>query len=106
MEEITNRQEYDQFIRSPDNKDKLIIIDFYAEWCGPCRKIKPFLRKLKEKYPEVIFAKVDVDDAELLAEEEKVEVMPTFFFIKNGDKLHVLSGSNEQDLEEKIKEFK
>lgn len=106
MEEIANRQEYDQLIKSPGHKDKLIIIDFYAEWCGPCKKIKPFLRKLQEKYPEVIFAKVDVDDAEVLAEEEQVEVMPTFFFLKNGDKLHVLSGSNEQDLEDKIKELK
>lgn len=87
MEEITNRQEYDEFTKSPENKDKLIVIDFYAEWCGPCRKIKPFLRKLKDKYPEVIFAKVDVDDAEVLAEEEQVEVMPTFFFLKNGEKV-------------------
>jgi len=106
MKEIANKQEYEDFIKSPENKDKLIVIDFHAQWCGPCRKMNPALRKFVDKYPEVIFAKVDVDDAEPLAEQEKVDVMPTFFFIKNGNKLHVISGSNEQDVEDKIKELK
>ncbi|XP_078353703.1 thioredoxin-like [Oculina patagonica] len=106
MEEFTSKEEYYQFLKSPENKDKLIVIDFYAEWCGPCRKIKPHFRKLQDKYPDVIFAKVDVDDAEALAEAEQVEVMPTFHFYKNGNKLHVFSGSNEKDLEDKIKELK
>lgn len=106
MEEFTDTEEYAQFLQSPNNKDKLIVIDFYADWCGPCRKIKPALRKLAAKYPDVIFAKVDVDDAEAIAESEGVEVMPTFVFYKNGMKLHAFSGSNEKDLEDKIKELK
>jgi len=100
------QKEYESFLLSESNKDKLIVIDFYAEWCGPCRKMKPHFRKFAEKYPDVVFAKVDVDDAEGIAEAEDVEVMPTFIFFKNGKKLHTFSGSDEQELENKIKAFK
>lgn len=63
--EFTNNDEYEQFLKSPDNKDKLIVIDFYADWCGPCRKIKPAFRKLAAKFTDVVFAKIDVDEAEV-----------------------------------------
>ncbi|XP_073259530.1 thioredoxin-like isoform X2 [Porites lutea] len=106
MHEFASKEEYDNFLRSEKNKDKLIVIDFYADWCGPCRKMKPYFKKCEGKYPDVVFAKVDVDDAEAIAEEEEVEVMPTFIFFKNGERLHKFCGSDEKELEEKIKELK
>jgi thioredoxin 1 len=43
-------------------QDKLVIVDFHATWCGPCKLIAPKLAKLTEVYSDAIFAKVDVDD--------------------------------------------
>ncbi|KAJ7386512.1 hypothetical protein OS493_008647 [Desmophyllum pertusum] len=106
LKELTTKDEYDKFIKSPDNKDKLIVIDFFAEWCGPCKQMKPKIAKFSDKYTDVVFVKVDCDEAEPVAESENVEVMPAFLFYKNGDKLHVICGTNDKDLEDKIKELK
>jgi thioredoxin 1 len=53
-----NLEEFKQLIA----QDKLVIVDFHATWCGPCKLIAPKLEKLTEVYTDAIFAKVDVDD--------------------------------------------
>ncbi|XP_068675776.1 thioredoxin-like [Montipora foliosa] len=92
---------YDDIIEK--NKDKLVVMDFFAEWCGPCRKMKPYLRRLIEEYPDVIFVKIDVDENDEISELENVEVMPTFVFYKNGEKVSSFSGGDKDQLEEKIR---
>ncbi|XP_008936332.1 PREDICTED: thioredoxin-like, partial [Merops nubicus] len=44
--------------------DKLVIVDFSATWCGPCKMIKPFFHSLCDKYSEAVFIEIDVDDAQ------------------------------------------
>jgi thiol-disulfide isomerase/thioredoxin/NAD-dependent dihydropyrimidine dehydrogenase PreA subunit len=55
-----------------------LIVDFTAEWCGPCQKIKPFFAELAAAHPEALFVKVDVDELEQVSEEASVRAMPTF----------------------------
>ena len=55
-----------------ENQDKLVIVDFYAAWCGPCKIIGPKAEALSEEFTDVAFAKVDVDENEETAEECEV----------------------------------
>ena len=56
-----------------ENADKLVVIDFYAAWCGPCKIIGPKLLVMAEEFPEVAFAKIDVDENEETAEDCEIE---------------------------------
>ncbi len=70
-----------------DTQDKVILVDFYAEWCGPCRNLSPVIDKLAEKYEEIIIVKVDVDKNGELGRTSPYNVkgIPNLFFIKNGE---------------------
>ncbi|NXV81124.1 THIO protein, partial [Atlantisia rogersi] len=83
--------------------DKLIVVDFSATWCGPCKMIKPFFHSLGEKYSNVVFIEIDVDDAQDVAAHCDVKCMPTFQFYKGGKKVQEFSGANKEKLEETIK---
>ncbi|XP_048359165.1 thioredoxin-like [Sphaerodactylus townsendi] len=85
---------------------KLVVVDFSATWCGPCKMIKPFFHSLIEKYPDVIFFEIDVDDAQDVAAHCDVKCMPTFQFYKNKEKVHEFSGANKEKLEETIMKLK
>lgn len=69
---------------------KLILIDFHALWCGPCKMIAPELAKMAVENPDVVFLKVDVDEVDELAQEYGISAMPTFIFLKNGEKVWLL----------------
>ncbi|KAJ7966810.1 Thioredoxin [Quillaja saponaria] len=71
----------EQLQKGNDSK-KLIVVDFTASWCGPCRFIAPILAEIAKRTPEVIFVKVDVDELESVAKDWAVEAMPTFLFLK------------------------
>ncbi|NXU53287.1 THIO protein, partial [Turnix velox] len=83
--------------------EKLVVVDFSATWCGPCKIIKPFFHSLGEKYGDVVFIEIDVDDAQDVALHCEVTCMPTFLFYKGGKKVQEFSGANEEKLEETIK---
>lgn len=84
--------------------DKLVIIDFFATWCGPCKRISPLLDELaKEHADDLVILKVDVDELDDLAKEYKIDIMPTFVFKRNGTNLDTVTGSNEDKLKEVIK---
>lgn len=83
--------------------DKLVVVDFFATWCGPCKRIAPLLDQIaKEKEDKMVLIKVDVDEVEELVGEYSIEVMPTFVFKRKGAHLDTLVGSNEDKLKELI----
>ncbi len=65
--------------------DKLVVIDFWAEWCGPCKMIGPVVEELSNAYPDtVVVGKLDVDTNPNTAMEFMVRSIPTIIFVKNG----------------------
>lgn len=74
--------------------DKVVVIDAYATWCGPCRTAAPTYAKLSEEFTEqsCCFAKVDVDNARDVSQKLGISAMPTFKVFKNGDSAHPQSG--------------
>jgi thioredoxin len=83
---------------------KLVCVDFFATWCGPCNVIAPFIKQLASKYPNAVFLKVDVDKCEQLAHSNNVSAMPTFILFKNSIELERIRGADKQTLEDKIKQ--
>lgn len=86
--------------------DKLVVVDFFAAWCGPCKFISPKVEELSTVETEVIFLKVDVDECEDIAECYKISSMPTFIFIKNGEPVESFSGANADKLKEMVDKLK
>ena len=64
--------------------EKPLLIDFYAEWCGPCRMVGPIVEEIAEENPDIIVAKVNVDNNPELASEFGVFSIPTMVVLKDG----------------------
>jgi thioredoxin 1 len=79
----------EQFDTEINGDNKYILVDFYATWCGPCKKIEPDIKKLCKEYEEIKFLKVDVDKVPLLAKQYKISAMPTFLLFHKVDETTV-----------------
>jgi len=93
-------------LRDVLEKNKVVIVDFWAPWCGPCRFISPVLEKMSEATESVYFAKVDVDEAEDISQEYGIRAMPTFICFKDGDKVDEVVGADPGKLERMVQEYK
>ena len=66
-------------------KEGLVLVDFYATWCGPCKMMAPVLEELAEELKDdVTIAKIDVDEESELASEYRISSIPTLVLLKNG----------------------
>ena len=86
-------------------KDKKVVIDFFAPWCGPCKRIAPDYEKLAETYTDIEFVKCNVDESSELAELFEVESLPTFLLINNLKVVHKFVGTNMEGLTKKVEEL-
>lgn len=66
------------------NSDKPAIVDFWAEWCGPCRMMAPVFEEIAKEHPEWKICKVNVDEEQLLAAKFAISAIPTFLLFKDG----------------------
>lgn len=73
----------DNFKNEVEECQVLVVIDLYADWCGPCRMLAPILAQLEGEYPEVKFCKINVDDEPELAKSFNVTSIPMVAFVKN-----------------------
>lgn len=94
----------DNFKATYEGND-LIILDFWAEWCGPCKAFAPVFERVSEKYPNIIFGKVDTEQQQELASYFEIRSIPTIMIIRQGIELFFQPGALDEkaliDLAEK-----
>ena len=103
MKELKNLTEYNQFI----NEGKPVLLDFYADWCGPCQVLLPTVAKLADKHADDFnIAKVNVDHNPELAQQFGIRSIPALFFLQDGKVQESLIGlQTEAALEAKIQQY-
>ncbi|KXS13225.1 thioredoxin-like protein [Gonapodya prolifera JEL478] len=97
---LSTKKEWDELYDSGAK----IAVDFFAEWCGPCKFISPYFAELSEKYPDITFVKIDVDSDELgpVAEELGISAMPTFKVFHKKKQVSELVGASKDKLKDLV----
>jgi thioredoxin 1 len=83
----------DKFQTEVLDQKGVVLVDFYAEWCGPCKMTAPILDQLSDEKKDIKFVKVDVDKNPDLASQYSVFSIPTFVVVKDGKVVHQFSGA-------------
>jgi thioredoxin 1 len=82
------------------NSDKPVLIDFWAEWCGPCRMLSPSVEAIAEERTDIKVCKVNVDEQPELTDSFGINSIPVLFIIKNGNAVANLVGYNSKTIVE------
>lgn len=78
------------------------MIDFTATWCPPCRLIAPVFADMAKKFLNVVFFKIDVDELQSVAREFKIEAMPSFVFMKEGEVVDLVVGAMKEEIHQTL----
>jgi thioredoxin len=87
----------DQFQNEVLNQKGLVFVDFYADWCGPCKMTSPIVEELANEIKEVKFVKVNVDENPDLASQYNIFSIPTFLIFKDGKIIHQFVGARGKE---------
>ena len=103
MARLINSDNFESLI----NGNQLVVIDFWAPWCGPCRALSPIIEDLAEEYKDkAVIGKCDTDENNDIAVQFGVKNIPMLVFLKNGELKDVLVGLvKKEDIVEKIKKY-
>ncbi|XP_057971197.1 thioredoxin H9 [Malania oleifera] len=99
---ITTTESWNEKISEAKREGQIVVANFTASWCGPCRMIAPFYRELSEKYTALMFLTVDVDELPEFSTSWDIKATPTFFFLRDGQQIDKLVGANKPELQKKM----
>jgi len=86
------------------NPTKLVVVDWFATWCGPCQAIAPVYEQLSVEHKGVVFIGADIEEMPDASAQAGVQAVPCFHFIKGNELVAVLTGADEVKLKELIKQ--
>lgn len=97
----------DTCFSSEITKRKLIVVDFWAPWCGPCRMVGPIIEQLAAEYAgKVTFGKINVDDNQMIPSQFGVQGIPTLIVFKNGEPVETIVGACQKShIESKFRSY-
>lgn len=87
----------DNFEKEIVKADKPVLVDFWANWCGPCRMLSPTIDEIAEEHPEIKVCKINIDDEAELAIRHGVMSVPTLMIFKNGEIAQTAVGVRPKD---------
>ena len=102
MKIANSAEEIEQEIEKPSS---VILLDFYANWCGPCKKLTPILEELENEFTNITFIKINVDDLDELSEKYSITCMPTIIFIKDKETVHRIEGCKIEEIKNTLKKY-
>ena len=100
-DQIEDMEEWEPTINAHD----YLLVDFFATWCGPCKKLDNEIKKAVDKYPNLKVVKVDIDEADELCDEFEVENLPTVYYYHKGVKKSLFMGSRYPLFHKKVEEL-
>jgi thioredoxin 1 len=89
-----NTENFEQVVLK---SDKPVLVDFYADWCGPCKMIAPTIEEIASEHDEIVVCKVNVDEAMPIAIKYGIESIPTLIVFKNGEAVGKIIGMRPKD---------
>lgn len=92
--EITSLKQFQDAIA----QDGLVVVDFHATWCNPCKAVAPIVEKLSEQYSKDHFYKIDVDAVPDVSAENEISAMPTILLFKKGERIDAIIGANVEKI--------
>jgi thioredoxin 1 len=97
-------EEFNQVV----NKYQFIMIDFCANWCGPCKQIAPFVEELSNNptFSHIYFCKIDVDEVNEIADMFNIQALPTFLILKECNVINKLEGASKEKLVNLLSQLK
>ena len=87
LKHINSIEEFDAAI-----KEGVVLVDFFATWCGPCKMLSPVLEEVSNENPNVLVLKIDVDEVGPLAARYGIQAIPTLMLFKNGQRIETRMG--------------
>ncbi|KAF1344774.1 Allergen Fus c 2, partial [Delphinella strobiligena] len=99
---ISSAQEFQRLLSS----SRVVVADFYADWCGPCKAIAPFYASLASKHSKpnsVTFTKINTDEQRSITQTHGITAMPSFLVFKSGKEVARIQGADPKKLENAVK---
>ena len=87
----------DNFQQEVLESEKVVLVDFWAPWCGPCRNLSPIIDEIAEERTDIKVGKINIDDHKDLARQFKVMAIPTILFFQNGEEIQRSVGPETKD---------